>query len=115
MDVSSFFSADLQPPPPSLAIREEEFCAWVGEAASGQRLEYHRGHLVIDRCRGFSPLGEKLRRELDAIADRAYALAEAGQLLLVQERHGDGDYSYFAIKPKRQPRGTPTARDRGGK
>ena len=112
--MTALIAADLQPPCPSLAIREEEFCAWVGQAAPGQRLEYHRGHLVNDRARGLSSFGDKLRRELGLIADRALALAAEGRLLLVQQRHGHGDYSYVAIKPKRPPNRAPASHHRGG-
>ncbi len=93
-------TADLVPPPPTLAIRKREFAAWVERAPAGARIEYHRGHLAVDRIRGFSPYGERERRELDAIAKRALALAEEGRLLLVQQRHGAGDYSYLAVKAK---------------
>ena len=110
--MNALVAVDFESPPPSLAIREDDFCAWVGRAAPGRRLEYHRGHLIVDRTRGFSPFGEKLRRELNAVADRALALAEEGRLLLVQKRHGHGDYSYFAVKAKRQPKGV---RNSGGR
>ena len=102
MDVFPIDAA-LQPPPRTLAVRAGEFEEWIEHTEPGQRVEYHRGYLVIDRARGFSPFAEKLRRELDAVADRALVLAEDGRLLLVQQRHGYGDYSYFAIKPKRPP------------
>jgi len=105
--MTALIAVDLEQPPPSLAIREEEFCAWVGQATPGQRLEYYRGRLAIDRARGFSPFGEKLRRELDALAHRVLALSEEGRLMLVQQRHGAGDYSYLAVmatRPHRQGR-----------
>lgn len=92
---------DLAPPPRSLAIRANEFDAWLVNAKPGARIEYHRGFLPLDRDRGFSPFSERHRRELIDIAARAMALTEAGRVLLVQQRHGCGDYSYFAIKSKR--------------
>ena len=88
-------------PPASLSIREDEFCSWFGQAEPGARIEYHRGHLVSDRVRGMSTFGEKARRELGGLADRAQRLAAEGRLILIQERHGDGDYSYVAIKPQK--------------
>jgi len=91
---------DLARPRRSLALPEADLGSWLESAEPGARIEYHRGHLVIDRTRGFSPFGERLRCELDAIADRALALADEGRLLLVQEHHGDCDFSYFAIKTK---------------
>jgi len=89
--------SDLQSAPPSLTIREEEFCEWVGRAEPGQQVDYHRGILGMDRAKGFSPFDEKRRRELGRIANRAMALAQKGRLLLVQRRHGEVGISYIAI------------------
>ena len=71
--------------------------AWVARASPGERLEYHRGFLSIDRVKGTSSLKEAERRKVAAVADHARALAEAGQLHLLQERQADGDYSYWAV------------------
>ena len=81
-----------------MLLREENFCGWIGRADPGDRLEYHRGLLAADRANGLSSSENANRRELSAIAARALALAEEGRLLLVQKRHGPGDYSYLAIK-----------------
>jgi hypothetical protein len=78
--------------PPSLA----SFRAWLAGARPGERLEYHRGFLAIDRIKGMSSLNEPERRKLVAVADQALALADRGGLHLLQERHGDGEYSYWA-------------------
>jgi hypothetical protein len=89
-----------QPSSPSLLLDEETFCRWFGDAEPGHGIEYHRGHLVIDRAHGFSLLDEKPRRELHAIAKRAVFLAEASRLILVQRRLDEGEFSYLAIKTK---------------
>jgi hypothetical protein len=73
------------------------FRAWLARAKPGERLRYHRGHLALDRVKGMSSLTEAERRKLTAVADHASALAGQGTLHLLQERHGDGDYSYWAI------------------
>lgn len=91
-------------PPASLSIREREFCSWLGKAEPGERVEYHKGLLATDRVRGMSSLGEKARRELCSLANRTQRLAEQGALILTQERHGEADYSYIAIKPQK-PKG----------
>jgi hypothetical protein len=73
------------------------FRAWLVRARPGQRLVYYRGLLGIDRVKGTSSLKEGERRKLAAVADHALALAEGGKLHLLQERHGNGDYSYWAV------------------
>ena len=73
------------------------FRAWVTRAKPGEWFAYHRGHLGIDRVRGTSSLSNPERRKLNAVADHALALAGQGKLYLLQERHADGDYSYWAV------------------
>ena len=107
--------SDLDPPSHSLAIRGDEFTAWLEHAAPGARVEYHRGFLPLDRDLGSSPFGHRRRRELIEIAHRAAALAESGRVLLAQERHGFCDYSYFAIQPKRQPHDSRKPVNHGGR
>jgi hypothetical protein len=91
----------LREPSRVLTITEEAFCAWIGNALPGDRLEYHRGHLLIDRSRKHGLFSEKDRRELSAVANRALALAEEGQLCLVQQRLGEQDYRYLAVVTRR--------------
>jgi hypothetical protein len=79
--------------PPSLAT----FRAWLTGANPGERFEYHRGLLARDRIKGASSLKEAERRRLAAVADHALVLADRGELHLLQERHGNGDYSYWAV------------------
>lgn len=85
----------------SLSIREREFGAWFSKAEPGARVEYYRGLLASDRVRGMSPLGEKARLELCHLADRCQRLEAEGCLILTQERHGDADFAYIAIKPQK--------------
>ena len=40
----------------SRPLSEIEFCAWVAQAVPGDRLEYHRGFLVLDIFPVFSGL-----------------------------------------------------------
>ena len=108
-ELASPAALDFAPPPPSLACRKEELTAWVDTAKPGARIEYHRGHLVMDRVRGLGPFGERARRELIAVADTALALTEQGLICLVQHRHGCGDYSYVAVKAKPPSSGRCTA------
>jgi hypothetical protein len=81
-----------------LKLSEEGFCDWLGMALPGDAIEYHRGHLAVDRVPGQSPLPEADRWRLSRVARRALIFAEERRAHLVQRRHGDGDYSYLAIK-----------------
>lgn len=81
----------------SPSIRNAEFRAWLEHARPGARLEYYRGLLASDRISGSSTVKEAERRRLAALADQAWTLANRGKLHLFQERHGDGDYSYWAV------------------
>lgn len=45
-------------------LTEIQFCAWVAQALPGDRLEYHRGFLVLDTFPGLSKLGDNERTEL---------------------------------------------------
>ena len=85
---------------PRLKLSEEEFCDWLGMAFPGDRIEYHRGYLAVDQAAGRSLLGDADRRQLSRLARRALIFAEEGRVHLVQRRHGDGDYSYLAIKAR---------------
>ena len=81
----------------ALVLRERAFGKWLGNARGGERIEYHRGVLVIDREPRISTLAERHRQELVRIADRVMALAGKGQVLLLQERRGKDDFSYVAV------------------
>jgi hypothetical protein len=79
------------------AVSAALFRTWLAGAKPGQRLEYHRGALALDRSKATSSLKRAERRKLATVADHVLALAEKGKLHLIQERHGDGDYSYWAV------------------
>ena len=98
--------AQGEPPPARSLIGEEHFCDWVADALPGERLEYHRGLLGHDRMPSAKALSEPDRLVLVALAKRAMQLAESGRVLLVQRRHGEGDYSYTAIRTRRRRAGT---------
>lgn len=97
------------PRPEDLAITGQQFEVWLKQAAPGDRLVYHRGYLAVDRARGSGRLSEAARRELVAVANLALALADRGEIHLVQRRYRDGDYSYLAVLPC----GRPLAAQRG--
>jgi len=89
-------------------LSEIEFCAWIGQAEPGERLEYYRGFLAQDTIAIASSLGEKELAELKKLASRAFWAFEAGLVHLVQERIDTDRFAYIAIaRPK--PKSAPTA------
>lgn len=79
------------------------FRRWVSQAKPGDRLEYHRGFLTVDRSSA-SRLAERERGALTKLADAVLRAAEADRVHLVQRRNGPVDFTYLAIKarPKAQ-------------
>lgn len=87
----------------SRPLSEIEFCAWVAQAVPGDRLEYHRGFLVLDIFPVFSGLSDTARSELSRLGSRAFLAAELGLVHLVQKRIGPDQFAYIAVarpKPK---------------
>ena len=69
----------------------------------GDRLEYHRGFLTLDRCQGLSRFTTEERTRLTWLGARAFWAAEQGLVHLVQERLGPDQFAYIAVarpKPK---------------
>lgn len=89
-------------------LTEIQFCAWIAQALPGDRLEYHRGFLVLDAFPGFSQLVEEERKELALLGQRAFSTQAQGLVHLVQERLGPDRFSYLAIARSRAPQGTAT-------
>jgi hypothetical protein len=86
---------------PKSPLTEIQFCAWVAQAGPGDRLEYHRGFLVLDTFPGLSKLGDNERNELRLLGSRAFWSEAQGLVHLVQERLGPDLFSYLAIaRPK---------------
>jgi len=86
---------------PKAPLTEIQFCAWVAQALPGDRLEYHRGFLVLDTFPGLSKLGDNERTELALLGNRAFWTEGQGLVHLVQERLGPDLFSYLAIaRPK---------------
>jgi hypothetical protein len=83
-------------------LSEIEFCAWIGAAAPGEMIQYHRGFLAVDIIAVISKLPEPKRAALKKLAARAYWAAEERLVHLVQRRNGPDDFSYLAIaRPRR--------------
>ena len=87
-------------------ITEIDFCAWLGQAESGEVLVYHRGFLALDVSLCGRSLDEPERKELVRTARRAWWAAERQLVHLLQRRNGPDDFSYLAIarpQPKTLP------------
>ena len=85
-------------------LSEIDFAGWVGAAAPGDRLEYHRGFLAVDLMLPFSGQPGPDRVALRRLALRAWWASEHRLVHLVQERLGPDLFAYIAIarpKPKR--------------
>lgn len=83
--------------PRRAALTEIELAAWIGAAAPGETMEYHRGFLAVDAASLISGLTESERKELKRVASRARWAAEKRLVHLVQRRNGPSDFSYLAI------------------
>ena len=90
MDVSSRPDAA-----PRRRWTEPELCRWVGQAAPGNTLVYHRGFLAVDASD--AGLDERGRRDLLRVAGRARSLAAQGAVHLLQRRHGPDDFAYMLV------------------
>ena len=87
-------------PTPILAIDTARFEAWLQTALPGSLIEYHRGHLCVDRAPKLSASDNQTQTELNHLANHAMGAAERGLVHLVQRRHGPADFSYLAIKSR---------------
>ena len=86
-------------------LTESALTAWLGAAASGDRIEYWRGFLAVDASATASKLEPDDRRQLGRVAARAFRLAQQGKAHLVQRRHGEADYSYLlVVRPRPRSR-----------
>jgi hypothetical protein len=71
-------------------------CTWW-RAGPGERLEYCRGCLAINRIKRTRPLEASELRKLTAVADHALTLASRERLHLLHERHASLDYPSWAV------------------
>ena len=82
-------------PPDRRMLTEIAFCRWLGEAAPGAILEYHRGFLALDT---FGDTRSPERHALRDLARRAAWAADRRLIHLLQKRHGPRDFGYLAVK-----------------
>lgn len=80
-------------------LTELALCAWIGEAAPGDVLEYHRGFLALDIALATLPAAQQ--KTLRLLARRAAWACEEGFVHLFQRRIGPGEFAYLVVKRRR--------------
>lgn len=87
-----------------VSMNDLQLCMWLGDAAPGDSLEYHRGFLAQDIAVGAKQrLKEPERKTLERLAERARWAAERGFAHLVQRRIAADRFSYIVIARPRAP------------
>ena len=104
MNVLALSRTPAATPASAPVIDAAGFEAWLKIARTGNSIEYHRGHLCIDRQQKFDAPDNapenKARAVLHELATRALRASDRGLVHLVQRRHGREDFSYLAIKAR---------------
>ena len=75
---------------------EEAFCTWLGSAAPGDTIVYHRGFLAFDGGPATDATAAT-RTRLLRLASRAMRLSQQGLVHLVQRREADREFTYIAV------------------
>ncbi|TCZ63917.1 hypothetical protein EXY23_07995 [Roseicella aquatilis] len=86
-----------------MPLTEAAFCIWLGAAAPGDVVVYHRGALARDICPQLNLLSPDERVRVAGLSSRVLKLSEAGLVHLVQRRRGFEDFEYLAVA-RRRPR-----------
>ena len=86
------------------SLTEASLFTWLGAAAPGDSIIYHRGALARQVCPQLQCLPEQERTALQHLAARAWKLAELGLADIVQRRHGYEDYAYILVARRRPGR-----------
>jgi hypothetical protein len=94
---------ELSPPPiemkasPEVALSENGLCDRVTDAKPGDAITYHIGMLARDRDKVATTLPPERRDDLELVARRAWAMAEAGLCHLLQRRMHTECFAYVLI------------------
>lgn len=87
----------------SVRVTAETFSAWLGQAAAGDRLEYHQGFLAIDidptAGAELPPDQQRILREVARCGQEAF---KRGLVHLVQHRVGPLRFAYLAVARRRR-------------
>ena len=80
-----------------VVLTENDLCDRFADASPGEGIVYHIGLLARDRDKVASELPPERREELEAVARRVWAMAEAGLGHLLQRRMAEGRCAYLLI------------------
>lgn len=80
-----------------IAFTENDLCDRFADAAPGEAIIYHVGQLARDRDKVASELPPGRRDDLEAVARRVMAMAEAGLGHLVQRRVAPMRCAYLLV------------------
>jgi hypothetical protein len=80
-----------------VVLTENGLCDRYADASPGEAIVYHIGLLARDRDKVASELLPERREDLEAVARRVWAMAEAGLGHLAQRRVVDGRCAYLLI------------------
>lgn len=78
-------------------LTENDLCDRYADASPGDAIVYHIGLLARDRDKVASELPAECREDLEAVARRAWAMAEVGLGHLLQRRVAEGRCAYLLI------------------
>ena len=83
---------------PSLepVMTDKQFCQWMVSAKPSDRIQFHVGHLMLDRMEPHSPYDPKERARLNLLASRAWLAWEIALVDLSTQRVGPLERRYFA-------------------
>ncbi|WP_198370154.1 hypothetical protein [Roseomonas rosulenta] len=80
-----------------VVLTENGLCDRYADASPGEAIVYHIGLLARDRDKVASELSPERREDLEAVARRVWAMAEAGLGHLVQRRVAEGRCAYLLV------------------
>jgi hypothetical protein len=86
---------------PQRPLTDAAFRRWLAAAGPGDALQYHEGHLLLDRAETASQLPAAERLRVHAVANQAWQAAELGLLHLFSRRIDEGRFVYLAIRSSR--------------
>jgi len=77
-------------------MTDKQFCQWMVSAKPSDRIQFHVGHLMLDRMEPHSPYDPKERARLNLLASRAWLAWEIALVDLSTQIVGPLEHHYFA-------------------